>query len=260
MKFATELLFETSDPIAEGARLATALQEFAVVSMRPTAPLGELRSFYDALIEATGEPITIGEDFRAGGAPTGERWLEIRYDADIPDMAAFRHSKNAQPLHTDESYIADPADVMFFYCLAAAPSGGETIFLSSEALLQKLEQRNPDLLDALRSTDVTYRKATNERTRPIVAIDADGQASFNFNYFCVDRDQSSERVELNEAFHTFLQSEVVGTPLLHEVGLQPGEAVAWWDHLVLHGRNSFEATRTNDRFIWKAGLRMPSAA
>ncbi|MEM7093783.1 MAG: TauD/TfdA family dioxygenase [Actinomycetota bacterium] len=260
MNFATELRFASDDPVLEASALAEALADHAVVRMTPSGDLGDLRAFYDRLIEATGEPITIGEDFTAGGAPTGERWLEIRYDADIPDMAAFRHSKNAQPLHTDESYISDPADVMFFYCVTAAPSGGETIFVSNDVLLQRLREDEPDLLEALLSTDITYAKSTNVRTRPIIRVEGDGQASLNFNYFCVDREQPAARVDLNQAFHDYLESRIVGSGSILEVGLQPGEAVAWWDHLVLHGRNAFVAHETNDRFIWKAGLRIPAAA
>lgn len=249
------MTIESRDAESEASRLAAALTDHAVVHLHTGCDLGDLRTFYDSLIDHLGDPICIGEDFTEGGAPTGERWLEIRYDAEIPDMAAFRHSKNAQPLHTDESYIADPADVMFFYCVTAAPSGGETVFISNEALIKKLKADAPELFEALTTRSVVYSKSTNRRERPIIMIDADGQASLNFNYYCVDRDQDPELQAINQDFHDYLQTNVIDSEHILNVGLQPGEAVAWWDHLVLHGRNAFEATKTNDRFIWKAGLR-----
>ena len=43
--------------------------------------------------------------------------------------------------------------------------------------------------------------------------------------------------------------------MIDTVYLNPGESVAWWDEYVLHGRNSFKAGKTNDRFIWKTGLK-----
>ena len=239
--------------------MSRALGEALVVYARPNEPPVDLRAYYDQLVEALGSPVPIDEDYASGGRPTGRRWLEIRYDADIPDMAAFRHSKNAQPLHTDESYIADQANLMFFYCERDAPAGGETIFVSGLELCEYLRAEKPALYDELVSQPVRYTKAYNSREATIISWSEDALPSLNFNYFCADGDQPAAALELNERFHRFLEDELPRR-LIAEVPLAPGEAVAWWDHRVLHGRNAFEASRSNERFIWKTGIRLGSAA
>lgn len=245
---------------AEAARRALVANEVVHFAIDEASTNAEaMRTYYDQLVEAIGEPLDIAEDFRKGGAPTGKRWSEIRFDLDVPDDAAFRYSKNAQPLHTDESYVSSGAGVMLFYCVSAAPDGGETVFVSGRALVEHLRAADPVLLDRLLTTDVRYRKAEDAKHQPIVRVDHNGSVELNFNYFCADPEQSAEALQLNEDFHRFLTDELPDH-LLVPVGLKPGEAVTWRDSLVLHGRNAFTANQSGDRFIWKTGIRLPEAA
>ena len=151
-----------------------------------------LRRYYDELVEAVGEPIDIAEDYRQGGAPTGQRWSEIRYDADVPDDVAFRYSKNAQPLHTDESYVSTGAGIMLFYCVTPAPSGGETVFVRGTSLVEHLEVAAPELLERLTGMKVRYSKAGDYKELPIIQTFDDGTVELNYNYYCVDADQSAD--------------------------------------------------------------------
>ena len=219
----------------------------------------ELRRYYDELVEAVGTPIDIAEDFMSGGAPTGQRWSEIRYDRDIPDNVAFRYSKNAQPLHTDESYVSSGAGVMMFYCVTPAPSGGETVFVSGTQLVEHLRAEKPELLARLLSTSVRYSKADDYKDQPIIQLLDDGGVELNFNYYCVDKGQAAEAIALNEDFHRFLEDELP-QELILPVGLKRGESVAWRDSAVLHGRNAFDAVNSGDRFIWKTGILLDRAA
>lgn len=54
--------------------------------------------FWDRVSENVGDCMLLSED-PVTGERIGEKWLEIRYDSSIQN--AYRHSKNAQPLHTD---------------------------------------------------------------------------------------------------------------------------------------------------------------
>jgi len=49
---------------------------------------------------------------------------------------------------------------------------------------------------------------------------------------------------------------ITGTAAEVAIQLAPGEAVAWWDDQVLHGRRAFRAVQTNDRFLLKSGFRL----
>lgn len=257
MRFKTKV--ELSGGADEDALLARqAMFEHEVVHFEMTNMPEDLRSYYDALVEGIGTPVAIAEDYERGGSPTGQRWSEIRYDTEIPDMAAFRYSKNAQPFHTDESYVSSTAGVMFFYCVNAAPSGGETNFVSGRALVDELRSSRPELLERLLTIDVRYQKADDFKQRPIVSIADNGDVDLNFNFYCAAADQSAEALKLNQEFFDYLQNDIP-SEIVFPVSLRPGDAVSWRDDRVIHGRNAFSATQTGDRFIWKAGLILPAA-
>jgi alpha-ketoglutarate-dependent taurine dioxygenase len=255
MEFITDVKLRTNDPVEAAKAVKEVLKDNKVVKVVPEWYLGDLRSFYDVLTDEIGIPINIGEDFKNEGAQTHEKWLEIRYDDDIPDLSAYRHSKNAQPLHTDESYIKDPADIMLFYSVNKAIKGGATTFIDGPVLLKYMEETAPELLEKLKTTPVRYKKAGEERTEKIIDIKENGQIHFNYNYYCVDPNETEENKALNKEFFDFLQGYVAHSHMIEQVVLNPGEAVLWWDELVLHGRTSYEVDKTNDRFIWKTGFK-----
>ncbi|MES2651652.1 MAG: TauD/TfdA family dioxygenase [Bacteroidota bacterium] len=255
MEFIAELNIRTNDPKVAGAEIRKALENSKVVHIKSGWHISNLREHYDVITEEVGKCIMIGEDFTVGGKQTGEKWIEIRYDNDIPDIAAYRHSKNAQPLHTDESYIEDFADIMFFYCINKAEIGGATTFVDGPVLIDFMRKTNPDLLNKLVGHDIKYKKADEERVSPIIWFDKNNIPRFNFNYYCIDHEETVENKALNKEFFDFLQNYVVGTYMIKEICLNPGDAVAWWDDAVLHGRTAFSANKTNDRFIWKAGIK-----
>jgi alpha-ketoglutarate-dependent taurine dioxygenase len=255
MVFVTEILIQ-SDRIEDYIdEIKHQLSQSKVVKIVPRWHIPDLRSYYDNLAEALGETLNIAEDFAKGGAQTGERWMEIRYDEAVPDMAAYRHSKNGQPLHTDESYIADPADVMVFYCVNRAPQGGATLFVDGVQLVNRMKDIAPELLANLTELKVTYEKAGQSRTEKIIDLTDAERPQFNFNYYCISPHASEEEKRLNQEFFDFLETHVKGSYLEVGVDLNPGEGVLWWDHLVLHGRRPFEARKDNDRFIWKTGIK-----
>lgn len=253
LNFKTTVTLSGVDPAADAAAAIEPLRTHEVTYFTVDGAPDDLRRYYDAFVEALGTPVDIAEDYAQDGAPTGERWSEIQYRQDVPDNVAFRHSKNAQPFHTDESYVSSPAGIMLFYCVNAAPEGGETNYISGRELVDHLAEADPELLHALQTVDVTYAKAADRKHRPILVIDENDNVDLNFNYYCADPDQDEAALKLNQRFFDFLQTELP-EDLVFPVGLQPGEAVAWRDDRVLHGRNSFTASQTGDRLIWKTGV------
>ncbi|MCO7223785.1 TauD/TfdA family dioxygenase [Pleionea sp. CnH1-48] len=244
----------SDDPEKVAIQIKQALKKNKVVKLTLGFHVENLREFYNVITDRLGRAQDIAEDYAAGGAQTGERWMEIRYDADVPDMSAYRHSKNAQPLHTDESYIAEPCDVMVFYCKNKAARGGETLFVDGVELVERMKVVDPELLSELSETSVIFEKAGNKRIEKIIDLENPLQPVFNYNYYCISPNESDANKSLNRRFFEFLETHVKGSYLEHAVGLRPGESVYWWDHFVVHGRNPFEAYDTNDRFIWKTGV------
>jgi len=262
MSFISTLSIVPGQSVAHvAAALRAALGTAKVVHLRGLAasrPAADWPAYYDALTEATGQCLHLDENFALGSVRTGEKWIEVRYDAAIPDDAAYRFSKNAQPLHTDESYLSEPAEVMFMHCLVQAPAGGETTFVDADVLWQRLHAQAPALAARLLGRPVRFAKAGDARTQPIIAHTPAG-LRLNWNYHCVDPAETAETHALAQEFREFLLAHITDTPAEVAIQLAPGEAVAWWDDQVLHGRRAFRAVATNDRFLLKSGFRLSPA-
>lgn len=236
------------------AALRDKLLNHKVLVVSNVDPTKEQRPFWDAVSERAGEVVALAEV--PSGEKTGEKWMEIRYDPDIKN--AYRHANIAQPMHTDGSYLSNAPDVVFFYCLRQASSGGETTFLDSVELVDVLRQRDPGLLSELRETPIVFSKAGDRKVRPAIGEDAQGLV-MTWNYHCVDPDETPAVKALVERYHAFLNRYVVGERRTMPVRLQPGQAVFFHDERVIHGRNAFEATQRNDRFFWKTGFKFTRA-
>ncbi len=211
-----------------------------------------LNEFWDRVSDGIGDCMLLSED-PVTGERLGEKWLEIRYDSNI--LNAYRHSKNAQPLHTDGSYVGESPYISFFYCINQAQIGGATVFLDSDDLIALLKEEDPTLLDDLCQTTVRFAKDKDFKQRPIIDFDEFG-SNLNFNYYCVDPEETDFAKELVERFHHFLQTKVVAENKTYPIKLNPGEAVFFHDDRLIHGRNSFEATKDSERFFWKSALKL----
>jgi alpha-ketoglutarate-dependent taurine dioxygenase len=208
-----------------------------------------LYDFYERLSEDIGIWAPMDEDLQTE-QKTGAKWIEIKYDPRFPN--SYRHSCTRQPLHTDGSYESNAPDISFFYCVKAASAGGETVFLDSCDLLRELEDYSRDLLKACWDYPVTFAKGKDSKTRPIISTDSQGIV-LTWNYFRV-AETSPEITNLKREFHQFLEEKVVASELCFPCQLKPGDAVFFNDKRLLHGRNSFVATRLGDRHLLKSGL------
>ena len=214
----------------------------------------ELRAFYDEVLESLGDPVDIGEDATVGDRDnqrTGLRWMEIRYDPNIPD--AYRHSSNPQPLHTDGSYIPSFPDAAIIYCQSSANNGGETVFLDSKVLIEALENEAPELLARLRGNIIPHSRSGDTRVSKIIEGDTQ-DPTLHWNYYCVAKDINDDLQELREEFHQFLLNSQKVQDSLIAVALRPGDCVIWKDDKTLHGRNSFDPKVKSERFLWKSAV------
>lgn len=253
----TVLTHVTLDPARldeSAAAVRRAWRESLVVAIRPAAPLPDVRATYDALVPRIGTPHYLAEDVRAGDRSvqrTGELWMEVRYDPAFPD--AYRHSPNAQPLHTDGSYIPSFPNATLMCCVANAARGGETVFLTAEALVEALGRERPALLAELEATVMPHARSGDRRELPVIRREG-GALRLNWNYYCVAADVAPPVAALRERLFEFLGASEAVRAALVPVKLAPGEAVAWRDDRVLHGRNAFAATTVGERFLWKCAV------
>lgn len=251
----TMLEFDASDsPETLAAAVRDVWPRSKVVHIRGPQPGEAIRDYYWRFFEAVGEPLPIAEDVKAGdrGAQrTGGYWFEVRYDPSEPN--AYRHSANAQPLHTDLSYIPIPNSVGFLACVAMPGNGGATTFIDAEDLVAVLRAEAPDLLRRLEESELPHARSGDRRVEKVVRY-VEGKPLLNWNYYCVDPEVGAEAQRLREDFFAFLHASPGVAEHLQRVKLAPGDAVMWKDEHVLHGRDAFDADKPSVRFLWKSGL------
>jgi alpha-ketoglutarate-dependent taurine dioxygenase len=251
-----ESAFDPNQPEPAFAALVDAWNnsDARVFVLRNSGNIADTREFYTANFPQIGTPVALAEDVNAGdrgNQRTGEIWMEVRYDPRHPD--AYRHSANAQPLHTDGSYIPEFPNATLMACVANAGEGGETIFIASEDIAAALQAENPALLEWLKANPVKHSRSGDERIEKTISPDADA-LRVNWNYYCLAKDLSAEERANTQAFFDFLNTSPRIKERLLAVKLSPGDGIMWRDREVLHGRNGFVASRESERFIWKCAI------
>jgi alpha-ketoglutarate-dependent taurine dioxygenase len=254
------MIWETELNLAEPEKtfsdLVTAWKddENLVFVVRAQTALDDPRDFYDRNFHLFGTPVALAEDVNAGDRDvqrTGEIWMEVRYDPKHPD--AYRHSANAQPLHTDGSYIPSFPNATLMTCVANAGEGGETTFINAAKIVSAMEQEDPDLLESLSSRTLQHARSGDRREECVIDTRAD-EILVNWNYYCIDNAIDEEGRIIADQFFQYLDK----SPLIKEntiaVKLQPGDAITWKDRRVLHGRNGFIANQESERFLWKCAV------
>ncbi|MDF1678178.1 MAG: TauD/TfdA family dioxygenase [Legionellaceae bacterium] len=248
---------DTMKPSVVGRMVADAAYDNHVVHVLDV-PFkdGALDDFYHELTEHIGECLDLGE--AEASKTVGGKWTNVCYDPSIQN--AYRSSSNAQPLHTDGSYLAESPDATCMYCISAAPVGGGTVFVTGDELIAYLEKDAPILLDQLFTTPVCFSRdfenGANEKTRRIIERDDNDRIILTWNYYRIAPNAPAEVKEMCESFHQYLQTQVMGSDRVHTLHLKPGEAALWLDEHVLHGRNAFEADAYGVRNLAKTSLNL----
>jgi alpha-ketoglutarate-dependent taurine dioxygenase len=212
------------------------------------------REFYTENFEFLGTPIPFAEDVTIGDRDNqrnGEIWSEVRYDPKHPD--AYRHSANAQPLHTDGSYIPSYPNATLMTCVSNSADGGETTFIDGVDVITALASEAPDLLKILQSVVLPHARSGDRRDAKAIDVESN-LPLMNWNFYCVDTAISSELKEVALQYFEFLANsdEIINRTI--SVKLMPGDAVTWKDRRVLHGRNGFRATLESERYLWKCAI------
>lgn len=224
------------------------IRNYKVTVLQSVDQAIDLRAFYSELADTVGPAAPTDEDLRTGEM-TGSRWIEISYDPAMPDR--YRTAKVHQPLHTDASYLDHKESVTYFFCESQAPLGGATTFLDTDTLFKAMELDNEaGLQERLQTIEVRFTKGGSSVKRPILIEDSKG-VSLNFNYYCLDSDNTEEAKKLVEDFHRFLETRVRPAGLDMPVCLQPRDAVFFHDYRLLHGRNAYFANAKGQRCLVK---------
>lgn len=257
MDFFAKVTYTTLDETIQNVKQAVLNNRVVhLADFKADLPVHE---FYSRLSETIGKVHAADEDI-ATGQQTGNRWIDITYNPEIPDR--YRSSNTRQPLHTDDSYVElyDEVAVNFFYCASRAKLGGATTFVDIPTLIDCLKLDGADdLLNELMSTDVIHAKGGMRKVRKPLDQDEAGYLA-NWNYYCLDREENSAEVlDLCERWQKFLETRIMESGIIVPVQLQKGECVFFHDDRVMHGRNAFFAEFPGQRSLIKGKIILAAA-
>ncbi len=241
---------DLSSPAAIGRQVLDRCRADGLAWVRPARAAGVDRTFWDEALRAHGERVAIDEDVMTG-EPNDGLWSTVAYDPAHP--GTFRHSRTAQPLHTDGSYVADPPEIVFLVCRRAATSGGATLFLDGRDLVLALGTQRPSLLAALVHQPMIFAKGGLRVQAPVITMGNDG-VRLRWNVHALADGLAPEVRAIATELCDFLGSGSSRLPI-RSVRLEAGDAVFFHDDRLLHGREAFNADHPDGRFLWKGGLR-----
>lgn len=183
---------------------------------------------------------------------TQSDWWEISYQAD--KATSYAYSNTRQPLHTDNAWFADPAELNFFCMRKQAQHGGEQTVIPLDRLIDHMTTDAPELLHDLCSTPVTIQKGVGEYKHDTTIIKQDnGLPRVFWNYYRTDKSQKQVE-QLCEAFFNYLEA-LEATSLVERMHCNSGDCFVFNDTLMLHGREAFTVQENKDRVLlqsmWK---------
>lgn len=180
-------------------------------------------------------------------------WWEISYQPERE--IAYAYSKTPQPLHTDNAWFGDPAEINFFIMDKQSASGGEQTIYPTSRLIEDLSAKEPGLLHDLSTTEVVIKKGDNEMYNKTSIIKLKAQPEIFWNYYRTDK-SSREVSMMCEAFFAFLKQQVE-TNSVEKVHCHTGDCLSFNDLHMLHGRTAFEAHNPRDRVLLHSMWKLP---
>jgi alpha-ketoglutarate-dependent taurine dioxygenase len=215
------------------------------------------RDFWQRMGETLGrcaqilEDSITGEEVEASGG-----WMDVRFEPDRLDT--YRHANVGQPLHCDTAYGTALQNIGLFYLEKQASRGGESLFVSAQAVTDYVGRADPGLLARLFATEVKFGKGRACRTTPILR-QSSGGVKINWNWFRVLSDQGEGVAALREDFKVLLERMILDEDAVMAFRLDEGDAVFFRDDEVLHGRKAYDAAVSGDRLLWKTYFVSPEA-
>ena len=162
-----------------------------------------------------------------------------------------QYSRTHLPLspHTDSSYKTNPHDLVAFQCIVADNTGGESIMIPIEHILQNIDRETLELL-----RDSVYPFGDN--LYPIIS-GTTGNEQIRYYQSQIERTLETEADPLPSKYRTAMETlDAVLQQSAQSIqfSLQPGQIVFMHNKKVLHGRTGFSPN--SDRLLYRVRLHL----
>jgi hypothetical protein len=180
-------------------------------------------------------------------------WWEISYQ---PDKAtSYAYSNTRQPLHSDNAWFSDPAEINFFIMEKQASAGGEQTIYRLSRLMEDLSSEQPALFEDLCHTTVIVKKGDGQYfNRTSIIVRGDDPKIF-WNYYRTEK-PTAEIQSMCDAFFRYLEKKET-TSSVERRRSETGDCICFNDQKILHGRAAFTATKPVDRVLLQSMWWLP---
>jgi hypothetical protein len=175
-------------------------------------------------------------------------WWEISYQPDY--SSSYAYSNTRQPLHCDNAWFADGAEINFFAMKRQAHKGGEQTIYPLSRLVEDLMKQEPSLLDDLLAVPVKIKKGESGYEHLTTVIKNIDSPKCYWNFYRTEKD-NRDIAKMCDSFFKFLEDQEK-TPSVYRVRCNTGDCMAFNDSLILHGREAFAATEPYDRVLYQS--------
>lgn len=174
-----------------------------------------------------------------------KKWFTISYNPE--KEFTYMHSKTKQPLHVDNTWFKDPAEIVLMCYAKQVEKGGENTFYPLDRLKEDLANEEPGLFNDLQTKIVKIQKGDGKYFNLTTILSDD---KIFWNYYRTEKTKKDIKT-MCVAFFNFLEKKEK-TNRVDKVKINTNDALLWCDHYMLHGRLAFEAKTKNDRVLYQS--------
>ena len=173
-----------------------------------------------------------------------KKWFTINYDK--MKSSFYTHSKTRQPLHNDNAWFSNPAEMVFLAFEKQAVRGGETIVYELNDLLTDLRAEEKELLNDLQNVNVVIKKDITGKYFNRTTI-INREDSIYWNYYRIEKKNRSIK-NMCDMFFKYLKRKE-HTSSVQKFRCKTSDMLCFNDTKLLHGRLGFSAIKQNDRIL-----------
>lgn len=170
------------------------------------------------------------------------------YIRPINGESRYIYNNKSQPLHSDFGYSNNEPDIILLYCEKQAETGGESIIVTCDSIINHLNNTHGNIYKILYEEDsITYIRENNAVTKSFFckrkSID-----NISFSLF-------SNKILAKSNDHASLFNEIINYTHKTEnqtwLKINHGDCLILNNRRVLHGRNAFYGDRLMKRYCYR---------